>query len=298
MPAAKRTTTPGQMRGPDSGATAYAAEVNAYFSACAAHYDKTDEQPFWRLSGMVLWGLLERDVLVHQPDDMTVLDAGAGTGRWSLQVLLARRASRAVLVDRSADMLAEARAKIRDRGFDERVRVVHGDLEDPAVLEGLGAADVVFCFHSVLGFVQDPARVAGLLAARLRAGGQLVLVVPSAYHMAYFALKRHLVDEAIGAVIDKKGRFADDRPAIHGFTPAQLVSLAQAAGLTDVRVRGFPCLLYPGEAETRGESTAGLVALLDDVEIMRRLVELEIRMALEPDTAARGNNLYVCATRP
>lgn len=276
----------------------YAEDVEAYFRAKAADYDRADLQPYWRLSDSVLWALIERDVLAHQPRNLTVLDAGAGTGRWALQVLDARADARAILLDRSEAMLAQAEMKLGARGLSDRATVLVRDLDDPAALSEIGPVDLVLSFHNVLGFLTDPEVVVGRLAQLLRPGGQLVLVVPSVYHMAYFALKRGRPEDALATIDERRGRFTDEMPAIHTFSPASLAALAQRVGLVDPKVRGFPCLLYPGEAETQVIGSTGEIADLLDEQTLGRLVALEIRTALEPDTAGRGNNLYLCATRP
>jgi ubiquinone/menaquinone biosynthesis C-methylase UbiE len=98
----------------------------------------------------------------------TIGDLGCGTGQ--LAAALAPFVARVVAVDRSAEMLAAARRRLR--GWPS-VELRRGDLEVLPVVDGeLDAAIVMLVLHHV----PDPAAVLRDAARSLRTGGRLLVL--------------------------------------------------------------------------------------------------------------------------
>lgn len=113
------------------------------------------------------WGVRVLDRLAPAPGE-SVLDAGCGSGRLTLE--LARRVpgGRVVAVDRSRAMLDEAHKTLR--AVQVPVHFVLADLTALPLLESVDAAFSTATFHWVL----DHARLFAGLRAVLRPGGRLV----------------------------------------------------------------------------------------------------------------------------
>jgi ubiquinone/menaquinone biosynthesis C-methylase UbiE len=106
---------------------------------------------------------------LHVRGDETALDLGCGSGR--LTELLAERLpqGRIIAVDRSANMLAQARERMQPI-FGDRVEYLQCSLDD---LDLDGVADLAFS-NAALHWIKDHPRLFRAIFRSLRPGGRLV----------------------------------------------------------------------------------------------------------------------------
>src|SRR4051812_2637521 len=106
--------------------------------------------------------------------DAQVVDVGGGSG--TRAVPLAMLGCRVTVVDSSVDALAILRRRAQDAGVVERVTGVQADADQLATVTAAGEADLVLCHH-LLEEVDDPSTVALALAAAVRPGGAVSVLV-------------------------------------------------------------------------------------------------------------------------
>ncbi|MEV0369618.1 class I SAM-dependent methyltransferase [Streptomyces sp. NPDC050636] len=137
----------------------------AYWEAAAEAFDDEPDHGLRDPAVRAAWDTRLRSWLPSLPGD--ILDLGCGTG--SLALLAVEQGHRVTGVDRSAGMIARARAKLagRDAGF------LVGDAAEPPV--GERRFDAVLVRH-VLWALPDPAAVLRRWAGLLVPGGRLVLI--------------------------------------------------------------------------------------------------------------------------
>jgi ubiquinone/menaquinone biosynthesis C-methylase UbiE len=151
----------------------------APFDAVAARYDaEFSERRLGRWLRQAVW---ERLGAAFRPGDR-VLELGCGTGEDALW--LARRGILVTATDVSPRMLAVARAKIAAAGLEERVSLVRLDLRDLEALRSgtdpsSATFDGAFSNFGALNCLAERRTLAAALAARVRAGGRVILVVMS-----------------------------------------------------------------------------------------------------------------------
>ncbi|HYP45751.1 MAG TPA: methyltransferase domain-containing protein [Propionibacteriaceae bacterium] len=173
------------------------------------------------------------DLLVSQlaasavGDDRTpnVVDLGGGTG--GIATSLAALGHQVTVIDPSPDALASLERRTADEGLAGRIRGVQGDASDLHELVGSGGADVMIC-HRVLEVLESPAEALEAMAAVLRPGGVLSLLVSQRHSLV-------LTQALSGHIALARRTFAD--PA--RFEHDQVIDLVKAAGFTVVASHGI-----------------------------------------------------------
>jgi SAM-dependent methyltransferase len=192
----------------------------------------------------VVWAVLREEVDQRGPG-LVVVDVGGGTGGFA--VPLAEAGHQVTVVDASPDALAALTRRAADAGVAGRIAAVQGDGDRLADLVPLGSADLVLC-HSLLEVVDDPAEVVAALAATLRPGGALSLVVANrAAAVLSRAMTGHL-DVATALLTDPDGRAGHGDKLRRRFDAAGAAALLTAAGLLVEKVHGVRVVsdLVPG----------------------------------------------------
>ena len=214
---------------------------------------------------------------------LDVLDVGGGTGGFA--VPLAVLGHRVTVVDPSPDALAALQRRAGEAGVD--VRAVQGDAAGLLDVVDRASADLALC-HGVLEHVDDPAEALAAVAAVLRPGGTLSLLVASRYAAVLARAVAGRFAEARTALADPDGRWGPGDPLPRRFTEAGLAGLLAAAGLSVAAVHGVRTVsdLVPG---TLVDGEPGAVDAL---------VDLEVATAALPEFRALATQLHVRATRP
>jgi S-adenosylmethionine-dependent methyltransferase len=235
----------------------------------------------------VVWHAL-RDVLETRYADRpaAVLDIGGGTG--GLAVRVAELGHQVVVVDPSPDALAILARRADESGVADRVSGRQGDLGTLPGLVPDGGTDVVLC-HGVLEIVEDPAAALAALAATLRPGGTLSLLVNQRHAAVvtramagHFTAARSLLESGSG------GPTAD--PAVgrnRRFTADEITAVLDEAG-------------FDAEAMHAVRVFVDLVpSSLVDLEpgAAQALVELERAVATRPEYLALATQIHTLATR-
>ncbi len=261
----------------------------AYHDHEAPAYDaKYDEIPFFtKVYEPVTWDNIRR-FLPTLP--ARVLDAGGGTGRWT--VVLAQLGYAVTLTDISQGMLDVARTKIEAAGLADRVTILHQDIRNMSALSA-DSFDLVLAEGDPVSYCEDHAAAINELARIARVGAHVIVSVDSRIS-ALFNLNELDFDAAAATLRtgQMKWRGADEALVypIHAFTIPELAGLFEANGLRVVRVLGKPVFLNRLQPKVRDE-------ILADEELTRRLVELECRYGDDPGWAGSGGHIEVTGVK-
>lgn len=145
-------------------------------------YDESTKGPYYHLWFQIMEHYLE----IYLPETGRVLDAGGGTGEFSLRTAALRQAISIVNLDASSAMLDRARWKVKEQELADRIRCMPGDVHSMPFEDG--AFDYVMCFGDVLSFCKEPKRAFAELGRVTAKKGQLHLSVNSFWGNFHFMM--------------------------------------------------------------------------------------------------------------
>lgn len=146
---------------------------------------------------------------------LDVVDLGGGTG--GLATSLAAKGHRVTVIDPSPDALASLERRTAESGLQGRIVGRQGDAADLIELVGRQGADLVVC-HRVLDVVDSPTEALAAMAAVLRPGGVLSLLVSQRHSV--------VLTQALAGHIELAHRAYGD---LSRFDHDSLIALVEAA---------------------------------------------------------------------
>ncbi len=258
--------------------------MNSHLSQVAAQYDaeaSTYDREYF--SNYDLYHAVTLDnVRRYVPGrrDQPILDAGGGTGIWSVE--LAQLGFRVTLTDISEGMLRQARMKIANLSLEGSIQIQRSDiLSMPEFADG--QFGMVLCEGDPLSYCGDHVAALRELGRVLEPGGVLIASVDNRVASlqwlrdADLALIAELL--ADGMVVPPPSPSGVRFP-VHAFTPEELRRLFEATGLEVLRILGKLVV-----AHRLGCSRS------TDPEVQSRLLELELRYCDDPAFYPWGGHL-------
>jgi ubiquinone/menaquinone biosynthesis C-methylase UbiE len=151
--------------------------IRRYYNEKSGTYDSQFETLYYKVYDAITWKYTGPYVPTN-PQSL-VLDAGGGTGRWSVRI--AKKGCKVVLVDISDRMLAQAQAridreKLHDRVIMKKANILDLDYPDETF-------DLVFCEHTLFLF-PDISHVVKELTRVLKKNSTMIISAQNKYTMA------------------------------------------------------------------------------------------------------------------
>ena len=279
----------------------YYQEVKNYFNSKASSYDDVDSQLYWVLSDNFFKEILKKEIpIFFKVDTLNILDAGAGTGRWTMfmhELFSGKYTLRGDLIDISEKMLSVAKEKFIKNKLANNFSFILGNIENmPEILDN--HYDLSISFYNVISFVENPRKALLEINKKLKNGGVHISILANKYHAYYFSILTNRLEELDKVVKTSKIKFNDSMPAIHCFTPQEAIDLYHAAGFSDIKVIGGPNFIYPGMDETYVHgSTEVIQNKLSNQENYKKILDLELDNYNNKEITGRANALMVIAKK-
>jgi SAM-dependent methyltransferase len=227
-------------------------DIAEYYGSCAEEEHTRLERH--QLEHDLTWRYLNR----YLPPQGTILEVGAATGRYTLE--LARRGYTITAVDLTAAMIEKCRQDLLGEGLETQVRLVVGDARDLSAVTKT-RFDAVLLMGPLYHLVAKVDRELALKEAsdRLRVGGVIFSSFISRFGIMGDLMKKipaWIEDQAEVRSLLEKGKRPDDHPrgGFRGyFAPAsEIAPLHEALGFETLVVAGVePAISADDESYNR-----------------------------------------------
>ena len=259
-------------------------ETETYYDEKSEGYDEAFDMLYFKVFDVVTWKYLEPYVPMKR--DAIVLDAGGGTGRWTIQ--MAGKGCRIVLMDSSRGMLEVAAEKIKRAGFQGNVSIRQGDIAETGYSDE--AFDMIFCEHALFLF-KNPDIVIKELTRVLRKNGYLIISAQNRYVQSLAMLPGKPSTDDVDRVLKNQMSRSyvcmalDGRVKVYTWTPNEFRTMLERNGLQVEKIIGkgitMP-LRIRKETYTRKDYPE---------DFFKKILELELALCEKEDALALAGHL-------
>jgi len=263
-------------------------EVKSYYNEKAKNYDDVFEMLVLRVLDAVTWKYLE-PYLPKNPDAL-VLDAGGGTGRWTIRI--AEKGCKVVLLDSSEEMLKAAARKVKQRGLLDRITIKKGDITRTRYASE--TFDLVFCELTLFLF-KEPDTLLKEMHRVLKKRAKLVISAQNLYAQCLAALSENPspdnVDNVLNTLLRKKYSTMtnDDKVKIYTWTPDEFRAMLER--------NGFHVEKIIGKGTTMPLRVSKDLFMRKDYSeaLFKKILEFELALCEKPDALALAGHLQAIA---
>ncbi len=205
----------------------YYKKVISYFSRKADQYDLVDKQSYWNLSDRLLEKIINKKIVdrFSKSKKLQIMDAGAGTGRWSLILynLFKRKKVKTQfeLIDITPLMLEKAKDKINQKRITTEMKTHLGNIENLSGYKN-NFYDIIISFYNVLSFTEKPFKALLEIYKKLKNNGLYACIVSNKYHAYFFDIATNRGSDLEKISDLSSVRFNKKMPYIHCFTPSEI----------------------------------------------------------------------------
>lgn len=249
-----------------------------YHDLIAGKYDGSYDIPFWRFYHDLTWRYIQK-FLPEKNDTCRILDAGGGTGIWSIK--LAELGFRVVLSDVSEGMLNAAREKIREKNLGDKIEIVTADIVAMPIFQD-ETFDLVLAEGDPVSYCSNPDSAVAELS---RVAKNSAHVIISADNRIKFT-RRELAlgnfkaaEKVITTGMVNMPTETDDYYPAYAFTFEELKNMLGKNGLEVVFQIGKPVFVTP--------------ELLNNQDDYERLMNFELTYSTDASSVNSGGHIAV-----
>jgi len=188
----------------------------------------------------------------HIKSGMTILDAGCGAGRYSIE--FAKRGCNVTLFDISDEQLKIAKSKIEEHNLGGYVSdYIQGDLADLSALSD-NSFDIVVCYGAPLSYVLEGRdmvvseffrilKKGGIIAASVNNRWGVIRYLIGSQMQDFFNNPEYWFIDKVLSTGDLPRHEKVSQPPRHLFQASELKLLLETAGFKDLSVAGSPSIL-------------------------------------------------------
>jgi len=255
--------------------------VKKVYDEKAETYDEEFEHSFFKVYDVITWKYLEP--YLPKNTDAVVLDAGGGTGRWSIP--MAKKGLDVVLVDISEGMLDVASRKIKGAGLEDKITIEQGDISKLEYPDE--TFDLVFCEHALFLF-EEPGKVIRELSRVLKGGCPLIISCPNTYTRTLMILKDKFPKHIDTAMSTMDGSFTFARVKSQCLTPIGFRKMLKNNGLEVEKIVGKVIAILSWSKKFLGKKKVSQ-------DLLQRLLKMEMELCERDDALGLAGHLQAIA---
>lgn len=267
-------------------------ETESYYDEKSSVYDDFFGIAYFRIYDVITWRYLEP--YVPSSSEALVLDAGGGTGRWSVR--MAQKGCRVILLDSSEGMLKVANEKVQKAGLQQRINIKRGDIgkleyEDETF-------DLVLCEHTLFA-LDEPNTAIKEFTRVLKMNAHLIISAQNLYVQLLMHLPVNEIPrpEKFDEVLDILHRTRydtmtkDGKVKIHTWTPDEFRSMLE--------INGFKVEKMVGKGVTIPLRMTEEFYMKKECpeDIINRILRLEFALCEKPDALGLAGHLQAVARK-
>ena len=254
-------------------------------------YDKTFDMLYYKIYDAVTWKYIEPYVPIDP--DALVLDAGGGTGRWTIR--MARKGCKVILVDISEGTLKIAAEKVKKEGLQNKVTIKEGDITKTGYADE--TFDMILCEHALFLF-KEPDNVIKELKRILKRKALLIISVHNRYVQSLVSLPEKpsldKVDDALSILLRKRyGSMTENGEVkIYTWTPDEFRTMLERNGLHVEKI--------VGKGITMPLRISKELFMKKDYpdDLFNKLLQFELTLCEKPDALALAGHLQAITYKP
>jgi len=258
-------------------------KVMSFYKRTATQYDKEYEAPYHKeVYEKITWRYIEPYLPKREG---IVLDAGGGTGKWSVQI--AKKDLKIIIFDISKDMLKVALQKVKEENLENLVSFVQGDI--CRVPFPNNSFQFVLAEGDPISYCNSPENAVNELSRVLKQNCCIVAGVDSLFAILRRMLNSEQVnlDEVLKVFKEKRFYAKDWGFYCWAFTPKDLRRLFTKYELKVIKIVGKPIMFARPETSS----------LFQDKEKTKKLLEIELKFCENTDIVGYGGHLHVVARK-
>jgi len=275
-------------------------KFKSFFKSYSINVDQADNQYFWKLSDDIIQSIIEKNIGNWVTKNVTILDAGGGTGRWILKFSKKYQCNY-ILYDLSTSMLEVAKSKDSIKKLGDKIKIVNGDLENMVAIKN-NSVDYIVSIYNPISFVGNVEKVFSEFHRILKKGGLIMVMGQGYYNAIYSKINNYIADAKELEELSKKSFVSWNKsvPKLKVFTKESLEQLATSNNLCPINTYGIPIFAQPKfeDFDSKNKQKSPLSNKLEnDKKFYKTVFDIEMAFNSQESVVNRGMNLMIVAKK-
>jgi ubiquinone/menaquinone biosynthesis C-methylase UbiE len=265
-------------------------KTESYYNEKAKSYDKAFEILYFKIFDVITWKYIEP--YVPTDPNALVLDAGGGTGRWSIQI--ASKGCKVILMDISEEMLKIAAKKVEKESLWQRIAIRKGDITRTEYADE--TFDMILCEHALFLF-KDPDIILKEFRRIAKKKAPLIISAHNRYVQSLASLSEKPsvdnIENALNILTSKKHDAMDkeEKLKIYTWTPEEFREMLERNGFFIEKMGGR------GHSMPLRISKESFMKKDYSRELFNKILEYELTLCEKPDALALAGHLQAIARK-